>query len=88
MPTPAHTLCDQSLTYSRFCLGLTQLQHRHLQALPPPFPLEAGNALPPVPLRRSRLNMTMVVDIEGILPEDIRDRRTGQPILNLDSMYI
>ena len=32
------------------------------------------------------MNMDVIVDLEGILPDGIQDLRTGQPVVNLDSI--
>ena len=43
---------------------------------------------PAVPLRRCRVNMTVIVDIEGILPEGCVHFLTGEPLLNMDVVPI
>ena len=43
---------------------------------------------PAVPLRRCRVNMTVIVDIEGILPEGCVHFLTGEPLLNMDLVPI
>lgn len=88
MPIPPYTICDQGLTYSNPPVDAGQLQHQHLRELPPPFIPDDESTLPQVPLRRSRINMNVIVDIEAILPEALQDPRTGQLVLNLDSIYM
>ena len=43
---------------------------------------------PAVPLRRCRVNMTLIVDIEGILPEGCVHFLTGEPLLYMDVVPI
>ena len=81
--------CDHGLTYSNRASSAAEFQHQHIQShrlcsfLPTADPIR-----PRVPSRRCRMNMDGIVDLEGILPDGIRDLRTGQPMLNLDSIPI
>ena len=82
-------LCDQGLTYSNRALSVAEFQHQHLQRQRiRPFLPDADPIRPRVPSRRCRMNMDVIVDLEGILPEGIQDLRTGQPMVNLDSIPI
>lgn len=67
---------------------MAQSHHHYLRVVPtpPPLPFEDRHVLPRVPHRRMRLNMTVIVDIEAILPENLRDPQTGQPVVNLDAI--
>ena len=82
-------LCDHGLTYSNHVLSAAEFQHQHLRyrRLYPLLPA-ADPSRPRVPSRRCRMNMDVIVDLEGILPEGIQDLRTGQPLVNLDSIHI
>ena len=77
------------MTYSNRALSAAEFQHHHIQSqrlcsfLP-----AAGPIRPRVPSRRCRMNMDVIVDLEGILPEGIQDLRTGQPMVNLDAILI
>ena len=50
---------------------------------PSNLPLDDYHTLDCVPV-----NLTMTVDISGILPEGLRDPRTGTPVLNFESICI
>ena len=92
--TPLVTVPDQDFwnygrTYSTQLISAAELQHQVLHD-------QRDNQLPPglqplrpiVPLRRCRMNMDVTVDIEALLPDGIQDFRTGQPVINLDSIPI
>ena len=92
--TPPVTVPDQAFwnygrTFSTQLISTAELQHQVLHD-------QRDNQLPPglqplrpiVPLRRCRMNMDVTVDIEALLPDGIQDLRTGQPVINLDSIPI
>ena len=81
-------LCDQGLTYSNTALSVAEFQHQHQRQRIRPFLPDADPIRPRVPSRRCRMNMDVIVDLEGILPEGIQDLRTGQPMVSLDSIPI
>ena len=88
-PAPVQDLWNQGRTYANQYPSAAEIQHQYLRDLrdhqPPPLlePLR-----PIVPSRRCRMNMDVVVDLEALLPDGIQDLRTGQPVVNLDSVHI
>ena len=82
-------ICDHGLTYSNHAFSAAEHQRQYIQQqMPGTFPTITDPIRPRVPSRRCRMNMNVTVDLEGILPEQVQDLRTGQPMLNLDSIPI
>ena len=93
-PTPQVTgqcpdIWNHGMTYSNQYLSAAELQHQYLHGQRNSLFLPVFEPLRPrVPSRRCRMNMDVTVDVEALLPDGIQDLRTGQPVVNLDSIPI
>ena len=88
-PSPVQDLGHHGRTYVNQYHSAAEIQHQYLRDLRDHQPLPLLEPLRPiVPPRRCRMNMAVVVDLEALLPDGIQDFRTGQPVVNLDSVHI
>ena len=75
-------------TYPHRASSAAENQHHQLQSFRAREDWVDPPLRPAVPLRRCRVNMTVIVDIEGILPEGCVHFLTGEPLLNMDLVPI
>ena len=89
---PGPALGNHVRPYSNLVSSAAEIQHQALREHDNhhgPHRLEPVQpVLPVVPPRRCRMNMDVTVDLEALLPDGIQDVRTGQPVMNLDSILI
>ena len=89
---PGQDFWNHVRPYSNQLISVAEIQHQVLRDQRDnqvPQRLERVQpVLPVVPIRRCRMNMDVTVDLEALLPDGIHDLRTGQPVINLDSIPI
>lgn len=71
-------MCDHGPTYTSPSTDFAQQEYDLLQYHPALNQVPAyDSSRPQVLLRRNRVNLNVIVDLSGILPEGLQDPRTG-----------